>query len=411
MTRIAPLGSVIVLILAATRAYALGPPSFTQLGALPGSQNGSTAMAISSDGRAVAGISDDGVVSSVGFRWRDGVMVPLTDLAAGSVLSEPWGLSTNGDVCTGIGSSPNGTEGYQWEAGVIVGVGDLPTGAFYSHAFDVSGDGSIIVGLSRTSVSDFPFRWEAGVMTNLSDDLAGGPAPGHARRISDDGSTIVGFVSAPGGTQPFRWQGGTMELLGLSTGAVSGAAQAVSADGSVIVGYMYFSNTHREAFRWQAGVFTLLGDMSGGDVWSTANDVSGDGSVIIGCATTGLNHCREQFIWTAADGMRRVQDVLADYNLSMAGWFEVRIAGVSADGLSFAGSGEYPAPADAMAWLAHIGCALTGDTNNDGACSGADIPGFVRCLLAAQGCGCADVDGSGVVDEEDIDPFVQCLTE
>src|SRR5438876_4812270 len=58
-------------------------------------------------------------------------------------------------------------------------------------------------------------------------------------------------------------------------------ATAVSADGKVAVG-LSTSAAGEQAFRWESGVMTGLGDLPGGDFSSAAYGVSADGSVVVG---------------------------------------------------------------------------------------------------------------------------------
>lgn len=58
------------------------------------------------------------------------------------------------------------------------------------------------------------------------------------------------------------------------------------------------------------------------------------------------------------------------------------------------------------------GCALLGDVNVDTFIDGGDVQGFTDCLLTGTStgnCNCAEMDASTVVDELDIDPFVDLL--
>jgi hypothetical protein len=57
-----------------------------------------------------------------------------------------------------------------------------------------------------------------------------------------------------------------------------------------------------------------------------------------------------------------------------------------------------------------LGCDTDGDLNGDGAVNGADIPSFTACLLAGPavtpGCGRADMDDDGDVDDDDVALYV-----
>lgn len=410
--RFAVMTSVIVVGATFSVAFAEGPPSFQGIGALPGSRFGSFARDISADGTAVTGNSDQadiGGSSFMAYRWKAGVMIPLGDLPGGSNLSESGGISSDGSVCGGMSFSSNGTEAFRWESGAIVGLGDLPGGTFYSHGFDVSGDGTTVVGISRTEIPDFPFRWRDGVMTNLSLDFPGSTPTGHARAVNHDGNVVVGFVSLSPLPPPFRWTPGSMVTLDLLPNAVWGAAQAVSPDGERVAGRIAYAGSSGEAFYWENGVTIGLGDLTGGDVDSEANGVSDTGTVVGTGKTTNFGPNRyAPFIWTAETGMRNMRIVLEfDYGLDLTGWTLNEANGVSADGLTIAGTGINPLGKQ-EAWIAHIGCVL-GDTNNDGACSPDDIERFVHCLLHGQFCGCADVTGDGVLNGSDIAGLVACI--
>jgi probable HAF family extracellular repeat protein len=249
-----------------------------------------------------------------------------------------------------------GTQAYRWTAGdVFEGLGDLPGGALTSVAFDASADGSVIVGYGTTAVDDEAFRWtRATGMAGLG-DLPGGGTQSAALGVSADGATIVGYgSSATAGRQAFRWTAATgMTELGFLPGANESQARAVSADGSVVVGESSLPPTlpprlHIEAFRWtQSEGMVGLGDLPGGPVLSIAYDVSADGSVIVGGG-------ERAFYWTAATGMFNLQNALDSFGATgLDGWTLVDARGVSADGLTIAGTGLDPI-GRTQAWVAII---------------------------------------------------------
>jgi probable HAF family extracellular repeat protein len=118
----------------------------------------------------------------------------------------------------------------------------------------------VVVGRGSSSNTPFfeAFRWESGVMVGLG-DLAGGDFESRAMAVSDDGTVIVGQGWGPVDLEAVRWVNGVIQSLGHSV------ANDVSADGSVIVG---------QRFRWENGVVTTLG--------GTATGVSADASVMAG---------------------------------------------------------------------------------------------------------------------------------
>jgi probable HAF family extracellular repeat protein len=133
-----------------------------------------------------------------------------------------------------------------------------------------------------------------------------------------------------------------------------GQAFGVSADGSVDVGEAS-SGSSFEAFRWEDGVMVGLGDLPGGEVFSSAFAASADGSIIVGFGRTESGD--ETFIWNSEDGMRRLRDVLVeDFGLDLAGWqldsgAYGRCNRISADGRTIVGTGRNPDGFE-EAWIA-----------------------------------------------------------
>ncbi|MFO0971933.1 MAG: hypothetical protein U1A27_00635 [Phycisphaerae bacterium] len=176
---------------------------------------------------------------------------------------------------------------------------------------------------------------------------SGGVAYGTNR----DGSVVVGISTTPsfGGT-PFRWTAATgMQPLGPTFDtSPSGIAFTTSDDGNVLIGQM--STPHgTEAFRWTADTGVVgLGDLAGGIFQSRAYGISGDGATIVGQGN--IDHPSgvpggypAAFIWDAAHGMRRLQDVLAaEYDLVLPGWRLNEARAISSDGLAIAGVARNP---------------------------------------------------------------------
>jgi probable HAF family extracellular repeat protein len=176
---------------------------------------------------------------------------------------------------------------------------------------------------------------------------------GEAYGVSGDGSVVVGRSGFPrnviGGvrTEAFRWTpGGGMESLGTLPGGVETAANDVSDDGSVVVGWNNASATtiDSEAFRWtSAGGMVGLGHLPGGGS-SYADAVSADGSVVVGFSDgpSFLDEGFRAFYWTANGGMRALWDVLHAHGVDPAtdGWSELSHAvDISADGNTIVGYG------------------------------------------------------------------------
>ena len=105
----------------------------------------------------------------------------------------------------------------------------------------------------------------------------------------------------------------------------------------MIVGYGS-SASGKEAFRWQGGVMTGLGDLDGGQFLSQAFAVSADGGTIVGTAYDDTGP--RAMIWTQAQGMRKLQDVLAGSVPS--GWRLTVATAISANGRYIVGYGYNP---------------------------------------------------------------------
>ncbi len=100
----------------------------------------------------------------------------------------------------------------------------------------------------------------------------------------------------------------------LSGGDFYSIANGVSGDGSTVVGTSHSSSSQNsfEAFRWtESGGMVGLGTLGPGAPKSTANAASFDGSVIVGRADTSLALAdRAPYRWTAQTGMVALTDSL-----------------------------------------------------------------------------------------------------
>jgi probable HAF family extracellular repeat protein len=267
----------------------------------------------------------------VAFRWTQaGGMVGLGDLPGGVFFSAANGVSADGAVVVGRGSSSNGNEAFRWtQAGGMVGLGDLPGGGFFSAANGVSADGAVVVGRGNGGNGDEAFRWtQAGGMVGLG-DLAGGPFFSDATGVSADGSVVVGASD---------------------NGRVDRQGPGGSIGGS-------------EAFRWtQAGCEGGLGDLPGGAILSAATGVSADGAVVVGWSDNGLGvrpgpggsfiGGSEAFRWTQAGGMQSVAGWLAAAGHPVSGWTLSSARATSRDGSVVVGHGQSANGIEA--WIARV---------------------------------------------------------
>jgi probable HAF family extracellular repeat protein len=150
-----------------------------------------------------------------------------------------------------------------------------------------------------------------------------------------------------------------MQGIGFLPGHSGSTAYGVSADGKTVVG-LSSSDVDLQAFRWTAsGGMTSLGELPGNDpdlVLSVAYDTTADGGVAVGYGEIAVPGGFEMraFIWDAAHGMRRLDQVLAnDHGLGAAltGWTLYEATAISDDGDAVTGYGRNPS-GDTEAWVA-----------------------------------------------------------
>lgn len=259
------------------------------LGVIPAFGKSSEAVAVSADGTAVIGVSNNGSYDRA-FRWVDGVLSSLGQLAGDTRgVSTPTAVSLDGAVVVGYALTGEVFRAFRWADGVMEDLGTLATdldGA--SRALAVSADGAVVVGYSQTDTVERAFRWAGGVMTDLGSFAKGGKSG--ATAVSADGTVVVGYAEVDAGyDRAFRWADDRMVNLGtLSTADNSSStAIAVSADGTVVAGNTSVESGDSHAFRWVDGTMTDLGTLRTNNRGeSVARALSADGSTVVGGATT-----------------------------------------------------------------------------------------------------------------------------
>ncbi len=152
------------------------------------------------------------------------------------------------------------------------------------------------------------------------------------------------------------WAASFQGLGDLPGGEVYSTATAVSADGTVVVGISK-SAQGSEAFRWTAGTGMVgLGDFPGGKFASSANGISADGSIIVGCGLSANG--TEAFRWTIRGGLVPLG--------FLPGGTSSTAKAVSADGRVIVGEGSSAFGArEAFVWTENGGMAGLGSFNPD----------------------------------------------
>lgn len=355
--------------------FSAGPaaakPRFIPLGYLPGGDfntNYTEAHGVSASGRVVVGcasVVDFGGNCNRAVRWLvagDG-SVSIENLTEDSNpdnygFSKAWDVSADGMTIVGFGSNDNGSEGFRWKpVSGMRGVGfpeQGPEVSGVSAIYAVSDAGNLLVGDGNTSQGPRAVRGSFG---NLS--VLGEPALGAVNSIavgiSGNGQVTVGQASVPpGGLMPVRWNGIFGDVLPLLPGDTTGSATDASYQGIVIVG-----QSGNQAYRYISTTQSVQGlgflNPQSGAPNSIAQGVSSDGRIVVGSDTSSLP--REAFIWTEADGMQNLKDVLvAAGEFTPFLWTLSEATAISGNGRYIVGHGVPPdGSGERQAWLVDLG--------------------------------------------------------
>jgi probable HAF family extracellular repeat protein len=314
--------------------------SFEGLGGHTGNNCINTAFDISADGTTVVG-NNNWDNEKWGFVWTQNTgMVILPGFPYAVPASGGGGVSADGTIVGGAILNEEGdVVACRWK--LIDGLwipevlGDLPGGEDFSGSNCLSFDGNIAVGFAHSSLGLEACRWfqqvndqgESVWIPQGLGDLQGSGYDSLAYGCSADGSIVVGWSDVgSNGRRAFRWTPNTgMASLGVVEKGNDSEAWACSADGSIVVGFsdIYAAKPGKNlvvAFRWTAATGMLsLGLLPGGKS-SRALAVSPDGSVVVGRGSTKKDG-EKAIIWDAANGMRRIDQVLAaHYVVVPPGW-------------------------------------------------------------------------------------------
>ncbi|MEK6703192.1 MAG: FG-GAP-like repeat-containing protein [Planctomycetota bacterium] len=316
-----------------------------------------------------------GTIGSVSYKWlKDGVI--LTN-----------GLNSNGGVVSGAISTSlhvapmrPGDEGFYTfvatdqcgssysvpayikveEPGCLshhaefIALGNLGGSPAQSYAGGISPDGTFATGFTNGPSGREGFVWSAsGGMVGLG-DLAGGNTDSIAVSSSQYAQTIVGLGFDATGKRAVLWspgQLGPISSADLSGGVVDASGRDVSGDGAVRVGQAS-SALGLEAFFWNdLGIFPL-GDLAGGTFLSNANSISFDASTIVGYGSTGAGQFATRWVNGGAP---------SSLGELPGGAVNSSASGVSGDGSMIVGSSSSAAGVEAFYWTQGEGMISIGD--------------------------------------------------
>ena len=330
--------------------------SFQGLGAFANGLFPNRAVAVSDDGRVVVGT---GVASggSRAFLWTADAGLVNLGTSGDRAQTAARDVSGDGRVVVGVAyngpfNNPRGFFGTA--AGGLQPVASPPDGIF-SSANGVTRDGSLVVGEGiATANGDSTFAsFSYDPAAGTSRRLPAGSAESGISSASADGSVLAGSVETARGTEAaiYTEAGGFRPLGTLGTPPSNflfplSSAFDISADGSVVVGSSVnppAGFAFKEAFVWtEAAGMRPLGDFPGGDAESSATAVSGDGRTIAGRGYDAGGSLAA--VWFDAATIQSLRDVLLANGVGGAldGWRLTEVGGVSADGLTFVGTGINP---------------------------------------------------------------------
>ena len=214
-------------------------------------------------------------------------------------------------------------------------------------AWDVSANGRVVVGVTWNGCSVEAFRSEGSTMQRLEvlgERLGSGTgAPDNrATVVSDDGSVVAGFaMTAIVDRAPAVWRAdGRGELLARAGDDAPGEVLSINANGSVLAGL-----DGNDGVVWNGATKTMIPRF---DTLLPAdpvfpNAMTADGAVVFGGQGSAFFGTPEAFIWSEANGVRRISDLVAAAGLTIpAGVVLGNITAASSDGTVLIGTATNP---------------------------------------------------------------------
>ncbi len=310
-----------------------------------------------------------------GFIFRNGVVSKLTPLVAGADIV-PTAINERGQVVGYARSTTDAATGcdYQhaflWENGVTRDINSLAGATRYgSYAYGINNVGQVVgyTGIvDGNAVRGGAFVWQDGTMIELNTriDVGSGWLLDSAAAINNVGHIVGvgrlngqarGFMLTPPGVGIPKIAVFT-GLGDLPGGNVFSRAFGVSSDGQTVVGESEIDGRRNEAFRWtKSGGMQGLGQLSGAYFDTVAYAVSSDGKTVVGRGNRGSG--LEAFRWTESGGMQGLG------YLVVGGDPYSEAYGVSADGKAVVG---YTGISEAFRWTEDAGMQGLGDLSGGG---------------------------------------------
>lgn len=238
-------------------------------------------------------------------------IVALPELP-GTQFSVAYGISDAGEI-VGYASPTALDDEYAVSWGVApyalrrLGDPGPPYEAVSATAVNNAGE---VVGLAETGVEHVAVMWDpSGQIVELG-DLPLGSIVSSATDINSSG-LVVGYGTGPDRYRPVVWTGpGAIRplLLDAQGTRLGGVAWALNDFGG-IAGYFQISGSSAHAARWPAGRRRMqdLGDLPGGEDWSTAYGINNAGQIVgFGTSELGLR----AVLWNSDGAMTDLGDLI-----------------------------------------------------------------------------------------------------
>jgi hypothetical protein len=228
-----------------------------------------------------------------------------------------------------------------------------------ASAWDISADGTVVVGSAWNTCAVGAFRWTASGMAQLQvlGARTGGGAgipDNRATVVSDDGSIAAGFaMTAIVDRAPARWHAdGTGEFLPRSAPDAPGEVLSISANGHVLAGLdaldgVVWTDTDKQ-------MLPRFDDFLPSDP-VFPNAMTADGRVIFGGQGDAFSGIPQAFMWSQANGLRRISDLVAAQSLAIpTGFVMGNVLAASADGTVLIGTATNPDTFASKVWVLRL---------------------------------------------------------
>lgn len=271
-----------------------------EIGEISGEELISGTTSISSDAKYVSGTMtnpDSGINEMARYDIAAGTWTFLGNLNSSPDGTSAWGMTSDGSTVVGLGMF-SGWEGHavKWsQATGLVDMGSTTPGSS-SRANGINNDGSVVVGWQDDDYGDrFAVYWKDNVQTFIKNN--GYEVTGEAQAVTPDGNTIVGISEEEEAAFVWNVVDGYTSIKHPDPMYIGGAS-GISDDGKTVIGYFRpwgAPATSGEGFIWtkETGALNLneyvasIGYDELGITFSLPLGISPNGRNIVGLGASG----------------------------------------------------------------------------------------------------------------------------